>query len=217
MAATTSSSSDRPGSPPLVRIALWGLLVLTLVAILGLAVVQVLRGPGEAELPVLGEVPAFALVSQDGRAVSREELAGAPYVVDFVFTRCVTSCPVMTHRMETLGEGLVEGEEFRRVSISVDPAHDTPAVLREFTETRGLPDAWWFLTGDPEQVLALVRDGFHLAVEPETGDPVDPIAHSTRFVLADARHRVRGYYDGTDPAEVARLDRDLRRLAAGGA
>lgn len=217
MAATTSSSSDRPGSPPLVRIALWGLLVLTLVAILGLAVVQVLRGPGEAELPVLGEVPAFELVSQDGRAVTREELAGAPSVVDFVFTRCVTSCPVMTHRMETLGEGLVEGEEFRRVSISVDPAHDTPAVLREFTEIRGLPDAWWFLTGDPEQVLALVRDGFHLAVEPETGDPVDPIAHSTRFVLADARHRVRGYYDGTDPAEVARLDRDLRRLAAGGA
>jgi protein SCO1/2 len=195
------------------RIALWSLLVLTLVAILGLAVVNVLRSPGEPELPVLGEVPAFALVRHDGRAVTRDDLAGAPYAVDFVFTRCATSCPLLTQRMTTLGEGLEEGREFRRVSISVDPAHDTPEVLRAFRETRGLAPGWWFLTGEPAMVLALVRDGFHLAVEADPGNPVEPIAHSTRFVLADARHRVRGYYDGLDLEEVARLDRDLRRLA----
>lgn len=205
-----------PNPQPLFRLALWGLLVLALVAILVLAAVRVLQGRGEPELPVLGEVPDFELARQDGRAVGREDLAGAPYVVDFVFTRCVTSCPVMTQRMKTLGEGLEEGADFRRVSISVDPAHDTPAVLRTFQRARGLPVAWWFLTGEPDAVLALVRDGFHLAVEPETGDPLDPIVHSTRFVLADGHHRVRGYYDGTDPEEVARLDRDLRRLAAEG-
>lgn len=197
------------------RIALWTLLVLTLVAILGVAVVNVVRHRGGAEeaLPVLGEVPTFELTASSGETVSREDLSGAPYAVDFVFTRCVTSCPVLTHRMRAVGEGLVEGEDFRRVSISVDPGHDTPEVLRSFKEERRLPEPWWFLTGEPAEVLALVVDGFHLAVEPDPGNPVDPIAHSTKLVLADGRHRVRGYYDGLDPEDVAALDQDLRRLA----
>jgi len=204
-----------PGSSRRFRVALWTLLALTLVAIVALAVANVLRsGAGADEpLPVLGEVPPFELTSATGETVTRDDLAGAPYVVDFVFTRCVTSCPVLTHRLRGVGEGLVEGEAFRRVSISVDPAHDTPAVLRAFQEERDLPEAWWFLTGEPDAVLSLVVDGFHLAVEPDTGNPADPIAHSTRLVLADGDHRIRGYYDGLDPEAVATLDRDLRRLA----
>lgn len=199
-------------SPPPVRILLWTLMVATLAAILVLAVVNVLRHSSTEALPDLGEVPAFVLTGSDGTPVARDDLAGSPYVVDFVFTRCVTSCPVMTARMATVGEGLVEGRDFRRVSISVDPAYDTPEVLRELKATRGLPDSWWFLTGDAEPILALVRDGFHLAVEPATGNPIDPIAHSTRFVLVDGEHRIRGYYDGLNPEAVIRLDRDLRRL-----
>lgn len=198
------------------RTALWTLLVLTVVAILGLAFLLGLRHGAEVPdepLPNLGEVPPFELTASTGAPVSRDALAGAPYAVDFVFTRCVTSCPILTHRMRSVGEGLVEGEGFRRVSISVDPGYDTPKVLRSFKEERGLPEAWWFLTGEPDEVLALVVDGFHLAVEPDPGNPVDPIAHSTRLVLADGEHRVRGYYDGLDPEDVARLDRDLRRLA----
>lgn len=183
--------AGRKGTPAL-RIALWTLLVATLAAILLLAVVNVLRHPSSDALPDLGEVPPFELTGSDGEPVHRNDLAGSPYVVDFVFTRCVTSCPVMTARMKTVGEGLVEGRDFRRVSISVDPSHDTPQVLREFRETRGLPESWWFLTGEPEPILALIRDGFHLAVEPATGNPVDPIAHSTRFVLVDGEHHVRG-------------------------
>lgn len=204
-----------PAGTRVFRIALWSLLGLTLVAIVGLAVVSVLRsGGGDEPLPVLGEVPPFELVASTGETATRDDLAGAPYVVDFVFTRCTTSCPILTYRLREVGEGLVEGEAFRRVSISVDPAHDTPEVLRAFREERGLPETWWFLTGEPEAVLSLVVDGFHLAVEPDTGNPADPIAHSTRLVLADGEHRVRGYYDGLDPGAVARLDRDLRRLAA---
>lgn len=213
--------SVEPGAsaPPPVRIALWTLMAATLVVILLLALASWLRHrpAGRQALPDLGEVPPFELTGSDGEPVRRGDLTGAPYVVDFVFTRCVTSCPVMTGRMKTVGEGLVEGRDFRRVSISVDPAHDTPEVLREFRETRGLPDSWWFLTGEPEPILALIRDGFHLAIEPDTGNPVDPIAHSTRFVLVDGGHRVRGYYDGLDLEAVARLDRDLRRLVRGAA
>ena len=216
MSLSHGAPTSGPESNRGFRIALWSLLGLTLVAIVGLAVASVLRSGGDREkpLPVLGEVPAFELTSSTGETVTRDDLAGAPYAVDFVFTRCVTSCPILTNRLRGVGEGLVEGEDFRRVSISVDPAHDTPAVLRAFREERSLPAAWWFLTGEPDAVLALVVDGFHLAVEPDTGNPADPIAHSTRIVLADGDHRIRGYYDGLDPEAVATLDRDLRRLAA---
>lgn len=187
----------------------------TLVAILGLGAIHLLRSGGGGEpLPVLGEAPELALTDSRGRTVRTADLAGAPSVIDFVFTRCVTACPILTARMATLGEGLAEGRDFRRVSVSVDPAHDTPEVLREFKESRGLPEEWLFLTGEPEEVLALVRDGFHLAVEPDPGNPVDPIVHSTRLVLVDGRGRIRGYYDGLDTGEVERLDRDLRRLAS---
>ena len=211
----TPNRDPAPPSIPPVRIALWALLAGTLVVILLLGAVHLLRRPAASgePLPVLGEAPELALIDSRGRTVTLDDLAGAPAVVDFVFTRCVTSCPILTARMATLGEGLAEGRDFRRVSVSVDPAHDTPEVLQEFKEARGVPEEWLFLTGEPAEVLALVRDGFHLAVEPDTGNPVDPIIHSTRFVLLDARGRIRGYYDGLDGDELERLERDLRRLA----
>lgn len=215
----TPNRGPAPRSIPPVRIALWALLAGTLVLILALGAVHLLRrsaagGSGEP-LPVLGQAPELALTDSRGRTVTLDDLAGTPAVVDFVFTRCVTSCPILTARMATLGEGLTEGRHFRRVSVSVDPAHDTPEVLAEFKEARDVPEEWLFLTGEPAEVLGLVRDGFHLAVEPDSGNPVDPIVHSTRLVLLDARGRIRGYYDGLDTDEVERLDRDLRRLAGG--
>ncbi len=200
-------------------------MVLMLVAIVALAVLNVLRmrqgGAGigietePAELPVLAAVPELDLVRSDGEPVTRADLAGTPWVADFVFTRCVTSCPIMTSRMQGVGSGLVEGEDFRRVSISVDPAHDTPEVLREYQRARRLPESWWWLTGEPEAVLALVREGFLLGVEPNPGDPNDPILHSTRLVLVDGENRIRGYYDAMDAEALERLENDLARLAAG--
>lgn len=212
---------EAPGTPPLsgARVVLRALIVLMLVAIVALAVLNVLRirqvasEAGTAELPVLAVVPELELVRADGEPVTRADLAGMPWVADFVFTRCVTSCPIMTSRMQGVGSGLVEGEEFRRVSISVDPAYDTPEVLREYQRARRLPESWWWLTGEPEAVLPLVREGFLLGVEPNPGDPNDPILHSTRLVLVDAENRIRGYYDAMDGETLERLENDLAHLA----
>lgn len=217
--------ADPARRPSPARVALRVLMALMLVAIVALAALNVLRRaahrepgrPAEAarsgDLPVLAPVPAFELVRSDGSAVTRENLAGIPWVADFVFTRCVTSCPILTGRMQAVGGGLAEGEDFRRVSITVDPAHDTPEVLGRYKETRRLPETWWWLTGEPGAVLALVRDGFLLGVEENPGDERDPILHSTRLVLVDGQNRIRGYYDGLEEAALERLDRDLARLA----
>ncbi len=206
---------ERRGPPP-VRVALWTVLVLALVAVAAATLWSTLHREPSAPLPVLGRVPPFALTGRGGRTVTLADLAGRPFVVDFIFTRCVSSCPLMTAAMSKVGEGLVEGEDFRRVSVSVDPAYDTPAVLARYAASHGAPPSWWFLTGDPPAILALMGDGFHLAVEPDTGDPRNPIAHSTRLVLVDGDGRIRGYYQGLDADDLGRLDRDLRRLARSG-
>lgn len=203
------TSSRRPA----LRVALWAVFGAALV---GVGVLAVLHGGGEPRgepLPVLGQVPDFTLLGRDGATVRLSDLAGMPWVADFVFTRCVASCPLLTARMQGVGEGLTEGEDFRRVSFSVDPAYDRPAVLVRWAEERGLPPTWWTLTGETEAVRALVRDGFHLALEPDTGDPENPIVHSNRFVLVDATGAIRGYYQALEKDELERLARDLRRLA----
>jgi protein SCO1/2 len=144
--------------------------------------------------------------------VSLEELLDRPVVLDFVFTRCVAVCPAMTAQMERLARGLPEGS-FRRVSITLDPEHDTPEVLRRYAEKRGAPEDWLFLTADDQQTtVELARDGFHLAVQTDTGDPANPIVHSTRFVLIDAGGRIRGYYDALTPEEMEELRGVLRRV-----
>jgi cytochrome oxidase Cu insertion factor (SCO1/SenC/PrrC family) len=104
------------------------------------------------------------------------------------------------------------------VSFSVDPAHDTPTVLRAYAEQHHADaDRWWFLTGPREELYRLVSEGFHLAVaerspEEATQTPGEMITHSDRFVLVDASGRLRAYYHGTDSAAVQQILRDLPML-----
>jgi cytochrome oxidase Cu insertion factor (SCO1/SenC/PrrC family) len=164
---------------------------------------------------VLGELPPFALQAQDGRAVTRADLAGHPSVVDLVFTRCEIFCPRLTERLVRLGRQLPGG--VRRISLSVDPAFDTPAVLAAYARQHDAvaPD-WWFLTGPEADMKRLVIEGMKLGVVvTPSSDPrsaQEAITHSTKLVLLDERGRIRGYYDAFDEASVLQLVRDADRL-----
>ena len=165
-----------------------------------------------AALPVLGTVPEFSLVERAGTPLGSRELAGRVWVADFVFTRCPDFCPALTARMAGLHKALPkDGDRVRLVSFSVDPAHDTPEILRAYADRAGADDAWLFLTGPRDAVAGLLRDGFKVAWA-DGGPPTSPITHSDRFVLVDRTLRIRGYYHWTDPADVARLARDAVRL-----
>jgi protein SCO1/2 len=203
-----------------VALALVGLaLVATYVAVL-------LRAPArapahdrvEAAGPgVLGQVPEFALLDQNGRAVTGGTLAGEPWVASFVFTRCALACPRLTSLMIRLG---ADAPGVRRVSVSVDPEHDTPQVLADYAAAHGVDDpSWLFLTGGRGDVEALVVEGFKLPIvrqpPPELADPAEPILHSNRFVLVDGGGAIRGYYEATEREEYARLLADLASLGNG--
>lgn len=195
---------------PVRRGLLWGVLLAALVVV-GLVGLRGWRGRGEPP-PILGELPGFELVDHRGRSVGREELLGAPWVADLVFTRCALACPQMSAAMARLDRRLPRG--VRLVSVSVDPEHDRPEVLADYAERYGASDRWRFLTGDAEAIRALAREGFKLGVAAAEGeaDPGLAIVHSDRFVLVDSAGRVRGYYDPFDPAAIARLERDLAAL-----
>lgn len=200
-----------------LRWALWALLLMVL---LGLVAVWLharrgFESLGDPEPQVLWELPAFDLVAQNGSAVTRGDLAGHPWVANLIFTRCGVTCPLMTSRMAALGRYLPPGA--RRVSITVDPGHDTPEVLARYARSYGAADDWLFLTGGEEEIASLAREGFRLGVAPAAEDAPDrhlePITHSTRFVLVDAEGRIRGFYDAFEQDSLRQLERDLARLA----
>ena len=194
------------------RSLLWGLLILTLIVVTAAAVLR-MRRPEPP--PVLSEVPEFTLVNRDGRTVRRADLAGSPWIADFIFTRCPASCPMMTSRMARLDRELPRGLEVRLVSISVDPEHDTPEVLQRYAESFKAPARWLFLTGDGEQIYRLSKEGFKLGVDaaPQGVETAEPILHSTRFVLVDGEGRIRGYYDAFDAESMKTLERDLEAIS----
>lgn len=201
------------------HLGLWAILAVALAVVAALAWNAARPESPQAAPEVLGELPEFSLVDQHERPVDRATLAGRPWIADFIFTRCVVSCPRMTFAMRRLRAELPVDLGIRTVSISVDPAYDRPAVFRDYARKFEIasPD-WLFLTGEPERVLALVRDGFKLTAElPAPGQPVnpdEPILHSTRFVLVDGAARIRGYYDAFDDEAQSRLLGDLERLLA---
>jgi protein SCO1/2/putative membrane protein len=99
------------------------------------------------------------------------------------------------------------------VSISVDPDHDTPPVLREYAERFGaLPDRWWFLTGAKPAIQALVTRDFKLALTETTpSDGVEAFTHSDRLALVDG-DRVVGFFETGDETALEDLVVRARRL-----
>ena len=100
------------------------------------------------------------------------------------------------------------------VSFSVDPERDTPEALRDYADLyKASASRWLFVTGEKEKINYLTREGFHLAVAADSGSTVEPIIHSTMFVLVDRQGVIRGYYDSSDEKSLEKIVADVRILA----
>ena len=210
-----TSPSRAMRTPPALAVGI----VVLLLAVVGISAYLLLRpesaGP---DLPRLGAAPDFSLVSEQGKSVSRADYLGKVWIADFIFTRCGGSCPILSARMAALSGRMTDAPLVRFVSFGVDPEYDTPAVLAEYGRKLGAdPARWSFLHGTRPIVRSLIKDGFKLAVEDGAADSVEPILHSTRFVLVDAEGTIRGYYDGMEQPPVDVLEKDARALAAAAA
>ena len=165
----------------------------------------------EPELTRLYTLPDFSLTDQTDSTVALADLKGRVWVADFIFTNCGGTCPMMMDKMSQLQRDLPA--EIRMVSITVDPARDTPKALAAYAAEHGATrDRWLFLTGDKQALYDLCVKGFKLPLDETGGTVAEPIAHSTRFVLVDKEGAIRGYYGGTEEEDVKRLAADVKRL-----
>ncbi len=117
------------------------------------------------QLGNFGMVPEFTLIERSERRVTRNDLLGRVWVVNFFYASCLDTCPLQSTEMADLQRDLADAPEVRLVSISVDPEHDTPEILRAYSQRFGAdPERWLFLTGDKGAIVRLAQDGFHLSV-----------------------------------------------------
>jgi protein SCO1/2 len=166
-------------------------------------------------LPLLGRVPAFHLVDQGGAPFTSDSMRGHAAVVDFVFTRCPSSCPRLTARMSELQARLREDSSAARlVSFSVDPENDTPPVLSAYAAKAGAdPARWSFVTGPVDDVMRAVVLGFKVsAAKVATGANDYDVTHGDWFVLVDRSGDIRGYYPTEERSDFDRLVADAERL-----
>jgi len=138
-------------------------------------------------------LPEVSLIDQHGASVSLASLKGKPVLIDFIYTSCASTCPMLTAKMAAIAHqlGPALGADVTIVSITLDPEHDSPAELAKYAKSHGADDKGWiFLTGPPakiDQVLAL----FNLR---RTREGDGSITHSIEaFLLGADGHQVRQY------------------------
>jgi protein SCO1/2 len=161
-------------------------------------------------------VPPFSLTERSGRTITNSDLLGKIWVADFIYTTCPGPCPLVSASMAKLQEALAGDPRVQLVTFTVDPNTDTPAVLSDYADKLGAnPSRWWFLTGGEKQIYDVVRNGFLLPIEDNSGKQLEPgqykVTHSTQVALVDGNGVIQGYFDGLSPEGRADV---LKAIAA---
>ncbi len=147
-------------------------------------------------LPRVRLGPGFILVDQNGQQLTNEDLRGKVVLYAFLYTRCPGDCygivPTL-QRAQAEGPAIMGDIPFRIVAISLDPAHDTPEVLRAYARQVGAdPAVWTFATHpDPKRLKLIVGAGFGEYYEPQ---PDGSVRFDPRYILIDGWGIVRGEY-----------------------
>jgi len=154
----------------------------------------------------------FEFVDQDSNLVNNETFANQVYVADFFFTTCPTICPKMKQQMLRVYEVYKDNPEVGILSHSIDPKHDTVAVLHDFAHKLGVEsNKWHFVTGDQDAIYDLAEQSY-MSIANADEDAPGGYIHSGAFLLVDKQRRIRGVYDGTVPDQVDILINDIKRL-----
>ena len=187
-----------------------------------LAAMQNVRQQKSA-LPVIGRVADFTLTNQDGNVTTLAGLTNHVWVADIIFTRCAGPCPRMTMQMASLQNALPPASQARLITLTTDPDHDSPDLLKRYGQHYGANfDRWNFLTGSKAQIAGLAADSLKLSATPikseDRQDSADLFIHTTIFVAVDKHAQLRGIFetggDGVDWTNVVQpqLLRTIRRL-----
>jgi protein SCO1/2 len=151
----------------------------------------------------------FELINQNGETITNKDYKDKIYVADFFFTRCQTICIAMAYHMSELQDFYKKDANILFLSHSVTPVIDSVAVLKEYANRKGVVDGKWNVTtGSKKHIYELARKSYFAVLDEGNGDENDFI-HTEQFVLVDKDRRIRGYYDGTEKEDMAKLKKDI--------
>lgn len=163
------------------------------------------KGDNTSELNFLyinGEprkIPDFSFTNQDGQTITNNDYLGKVYVVEFFFTSCPTICPRMSKNLVQIQNQFKDFDNFGVASITINPSHDTPEVLKAYAKSYGISHPnWHLLTGNKDAIYQLANEGFNLyTAEDETVE--GGFEHSGNFALVDKNGFIRSRNVGGNP------------------
>ena len=169
------------------------------------------------------EIPAFELLSNQNKRVTKESLDSSIYVVSFFFANCPSICPAMNFHLNEIEQRFKGYPEFKLLSITVDPDRDSAEALEKYQKERNFSmDKWMFTTGAKEQIYDLAKGLFLNAFEDETAD--GGFLHSTNAIIVDWNGNIRsrkddsgniiGSYDVLEVTQLNNLESDIKVLIA---
>ncbi|SFI55527.1 SCO family protein [Halpernia frigidisoli] len=163
------------------------------------------------------KVPDFELTDQNNKKITNNDMLGKVYLVEFFYSTCPTICPVMNSNMKYIDKK-INNPDFGIISISIDPTHDTPEVLKNHARMIGANSAnWHFLTGD-RTYIGKLADQFNIYVGKKSDD-AESLNHSGMIALVNKEGNIVCrynenrmpilYYSGLNYSDSAGKTEDL--------
>ena len=179
-------------------------------------VIKSLSRDSGSELKVISQVQPFTLSNQMGETFTLNELVGTPWLSNIIFTRCPTVCPKIIQTIADLLPKLPKSLHF--VTLTTDPVHDTPEVLKKFAQlNRAESNRWHFLTGDKPTLMRLAVDDLKMVSQPKPKahqeSPNDLFIHSSLLILVDKKGQVRASFESDAPNLADQIKKALTQLA----
>jgi protein SCO1 len=171
-------------------------------------------------LPIVGNdqnhhIAPFSFVNQEGKTITNDDVKGKICVVEYFFATCKGMCPRMNENMAKVYKAFKGNKDVLILSHTVDPIKDTVQALKAYSlRFDADPSQWMFLTGDKKQLYDMARYSYLISAEDDTaGVSIDKdFIHDKHYSLVDGFGRVRGFYDGLDPASIDKLIADINAL-----
>lgn len=159
-------------------------------------------------------VQPFSFTNQDGKQVTKDDVAGKVYVTEYFFTHCDGICPTMNNNMRLVYEEFKSDTNFLILSHTCDPDRDSVAQMKYYADSMKVDTKRWiFLTGRKDSLYNTARVSYTIDDPANSLKNIDDqFIHSQFWALVDKKGNVKKIYDGLKESEVNSLISAAQRL-----
>lgn len=147
---------------------------------------------------------AFELKNYKGEKVLNTDMEGSYYIAAFYTVNCRNNCMKMISQVAKVEESFSDKEDFKIILFTTDSSNLVKEVLRDYAFT----DKVTVLMGDEKNLIELAHKSYFVKGKDESRDDFE-----NKFVLIDKNGHIRGFYLGTDNAQIDRMLTEIRLLS----